>query len=389
MPARPLVLHVTADYPDPVREPTTRAVKQLIDGLTGLDHVVVSLKRQHDPRRFYTVDCGRPDGYRLFAHGYPGLPLGVGLFASFFRVARVIRRLLAANDLRPDLVFAHRLSFDGIAGWLLARHYGVPLVVSVRGEVETKIFRFKPTYRPLLKRIAGDAARIYAVSAWFRPALIRMTGVDPARIRPLPNVVANTKATIVPRAPSRGLVSVLNLDIWRKKGLDRLIEAMAVVGGRHPDLTLDVIGGGSEAARAAIAAHIRRHGVGERVRLVGALDNAALIERLPDYLAMVLPSHNETFGMVYTEALFAGVPIGYSRGTGIDGHLDGLEVGVGIDPGSVGAIVAAIERLIGDNGGYRATIAAKGAELAERFDPARLFAMVEADIRAAIATGRG
>lgn len=385
MPARPLVLHITADYPDPVREPTTRAVKALITGLAGLDHVVVSLKREHDPRRFYTVDCGMRDGHRLFAHGYPGLPFGVGLFASLFRVARVTRRLMREAGLRPDAVFAHRLSFDGIAGWLLARHYRVPLMVSIRGEVETKIFRYKPTYRPLLARIARDAARIYAVSAWFTPALARMTGIEAGKARPLPNVVANTSARIEPRPATRGLVTILNLSIWRKKGLDRLLAALARLTPTHPRLTLDIIGTGSAAAEAAITALIARHGLSGRARLVGGLDNATLLARLPDYLAMALPSHNETFGMVYTEALFAGVPILHGRGTGIDGHLDGLAVGVAVATGSIDDIARGLRALVDDNDAYRAAIAAAAGELAGRFDPRRLHAMVEADIRAAIA----
>ena len=42
---RPLILHITGDYPDPSRAPTTVAVKRLIDGLVDCDHVIVSLTR--------------------------------------------------------------------------------------------------------------------------------------------------------------------------------------------------------------------------------------------------------------------------------------------------------------------------------------------------------
>jgi len=55
--------------------------------------------------------------------------------------------------------------------------------------------------------------------------------------------------------------------------------------------------------------------------------------------------------MVYIEALFAGVPILYSKGTGIDGFLDGLEVGIaGVDPDDTQDIGRALVALVEHNG---------------------------------------
>lgn len=382
--ARPLVLHITGDYPDPMRAPTTQAVKRLIDNATDADHVVFSLDRKVNPLATYLTECPAPPGQRRFAYGEFGLPFGIGLFARFWNIANQIGKVLDREGLRPDVVHAHRLTYDGIAGWLIARRLGIPLIVSVRGEVESKVFRFKPLYRRLMRRIASDAARIYYVSAWYREDLERLTGADRSRSRLLPNAVANCTASIEPREPEPAIVTVANLDIWRKKGVNRLIEAFARFAADMPGVRLDIVGPGGPGSIEAVQAMIDRTGLADRIRLIGQMRNCELIARLPSYMALALPSRNETFGMVYAEALFAGVPILYSRHTGIDGYLDGLDVGIGVDPNDIAGIGHGLVRLVRENKRLRSSIVSASGELCHRLCPMRHAALYQADIAALV-----
>jgi glycosyltransferase involved in cell wall biosynthesis len=399
---RPLVLHIASDYSDgldvkagigPVhrRRRPTLAINHLVDGAEDFDHVVFSLRRMGLPLGLFLEDIGTPkrENVRVFAYGHFGLPLGLGLFHSFWLVARTVRRVLREQGLEPDAVHAHRLTFDGIGGWLLARALDIPLFISIRGEVEHKVLKFKPTYRPLMRRIVGRAAGIFYVSAWYAAELARYTGVDPARTHLLPNLIEEMPARAQPRHPPTAFVTVLNLDIWQKKGLGGLLPAFAQVlmhqalmhkaltqkaFERARALSLTIIGGGTEQSFADVRGLIARLGIGDRVRLAGALPNAAVRERMGEAVALVLPSHNETFGMVYLEALFAGVPILYSRGTGIDGFLDALDVGVAVDPDDIDAIACALTDLAGNNARYRANVAASADELSNRFGRRRVLA---------------
>jgi glycosyltransferase involved in cell wall biosynthesis len=85
---------------------------------------------------------------------------------------------------------------------------------------------------------------------------------------------------------------------------------------------------------------------------------------------MCLPSHNETFGMVYVEALLSGVPILYSTGTGIDGYLGSVEAAVGVDPCSVSAIAEGLERLLAEHAQMRESLLAQHDMIAARFEAA-------------------
>ena len=325
---------------------------------------------------------------RVFAYGHFGLPLGIGLFRSFWVVARTIRRALREEGLKPDAVHAHRLTFDGIGGWLLARALDVPLFISVRGEVERKVLRFKPTYRPLMRRIVTGTASIFYVSAWYAPALEKYTGVDPARTHLLPNIVDEIRSRAEPSRMSTSFLTVLNLNIWKKKGLAGLLPAFAQAAARRPSLQLAIIGSGTAQSIAEVRGLIERLGLQDRVSLEGALPNAAVRERMSEAMALVLPSHNETFGMVYLEALFAGVPILYSRGTGIDGFLDGLDVGVAVDPDNVNEIFRALTDLAQGNARYRANVAASVEELSNRFGRERVLARYAKAVRAALSPKR-
>src|SRR6478752_28675 len=185
------IVHLAVDVNTPQRQRTTTAIEWFVDSLGDYENVLVGMRRTPFPWRTRGTDCGSDRGYRLFDLPFYGLPFGVGLLFSMWVVARRVIRLLESEGLRPDIIHAHKLTFEGIAGWFVARHFGVPLFVSLRGEVETKIFRLKPTYRPLLRRICRYAERLYFVSAWFRDEFHKYVPAQPDKERLLPNIVRN------------------------------------------------------------------------------------------------------------------------------------------------------------------------------------------------------
>lgn len=388
MQRRPTIIHLAVDANTPQRPRTTTAIEWFVDALDDeFANVLIAYQRQATWRVADPEECA-PAGHRLFHFPFAGLKFGIGLLPAMRRAAQRTIALLEREGIRPDLVHAHKLTFEGIAGWYVARHFGVPLFVSLRGEVETKIFRRKPGLRPLLRRICADTARLYFVSAWFRDEFHRFVPPAPAKERLLPNIVRNIAPVIVAAPPGDAFVSVLNLDTWRRKGLRWLLDGLAVAVKREPAIRLDIIGGGSAASVARVEAMIAARGLAEVVTLVGSLPNDAVIARLPTYRALLLPSLNETFGMVYVEALFAGVPVLFTAGTAIDGYLDGLDVAVTVPPRDVPAIADAIVTLFERSSAMRAAIVEAAPQLFRTFDAETMVAAYKADVRAAIGSGQ-
>lgn len=380
---RTTILHLAVEYNTPQRAPTTNAVEQFVAALDDFDHVVIAYRRVPRPCAGTESECAAK-GHRLYDFPYFGLPLGLGLHEAMREAARRTIARLDADGIRPDIVHAHKFTFEGIAGHYIARHFGVPLLVSLRGEVETKVLRRKPELRPLLRRISAQAARLYFVSAWFRDEFHAHVPGMAAKERLLPNMVRNLHPVITPAPAGDALVSVFNLDTWRRKGVRWLLDGFARARAAEPALRLDIIGGGSATSRALVEAMIAKRGLSNHVRLLGPMPNAELLATLPGYRALVLPSLNETFGMVYVEALFAGIPVMFTRGTAIDGYLDGLDVALAVPPRDPVAIAEALLDLWRDAEGYRVRIAEAAPQLFAAFDPKQALAHYRDDVAAAL-----
>jgi len=377
------VLHLAVDYTTPQRPRTTMAIEWFVDSLDTFENVVVAYKRT--PRTPALPVTHVIDEQTVYHFPFFGLPFGLGLHGAMRRAAQRTVALLERDGIRPDLVHAHKLTFEGIAGWYVARHFGVPLFVSLRGEVETKVFRRKPALRAFLRRVSHDAAKLYFVSAWFRGEFHAHVSPQPAKEALLPNIVRNVTSTIVSQPAGDAFVSVLNLDTWKRKGLRWLLDAVGIALRQESELRLDIIGGGSPRNVAKVVSMIAERKLQNVVTLVGQIPNAELLRRLPTYRGLLLPSLNETFGMVYVEALFAGIPVLMTANTAIDGYLVGLDVARTAPPRDVGAIAAAILELSSCNAELRANIAAAAAQLFARFDPATAVRGYTADVRHAIA----
>ncbi|MFY0594624.1 glycosyltransferase family 4 protein [Roseivirga sp.] len=88
------------------------------------------------------------------------------------------------------------------------------------------------------------------------------------------------------------------------KGVSRIVEKMAMAS---EDITLDIIGTGHEFER--ISEAIRKNGLKNKVRLLGEFTNEEIHKVIPDYNALILPSHYETQGIVLLEANAHAIPV--------------------------------------------------------------------------------
>jgi glycosyltransferase involved in cell wall biosynthesis len=104
---------------------------------------------------------------------------------------------------------------------------------------------------------------------------------------------------------------------------------------RHPETTARV--------REAIA----RLGLGERVSLVGALDETRLSRCYARADVFVLATLQETYGMAVAEAVAHGLPI-VATTTGAIPELVGDEAGLLVPPGDSAALSDALRRVISD-----------------------------------------
>lgn len=177
-----------------------------------------------------------------------------------------------------------------------------------------------------------------------------------------------------PKSPRKGLVFVGRL--VEKKGVEYLLEAMAVLAADYPQLELTIVGDGPLRDRLTELAN--SHGVSDRVRFTGSVSN----ESVPDYLRAaaisVMPSvvaasgDQEGLGLVAVEAQGCGCAVVASdlpavRDTVIDG-----QTGLMAKPADAADLADKIRTLLDDDA-LRRSLAESGRRHAlEKFDWSRV-----------------
>ena len=340
------ILHISCDFNDAIRQDKTAAISRLVDETTQFSHAVVSLNRTMNPFKYQPGQSSDS----LHSLYYFGLPFGIGLRASMHLAAGRILRSLERCAFKADIIHCHKLTFEGIIGQILSRKLGIPYVLSIRGDTDFKVIRYKPTYARLYRHVLRDSRAIFFGAPWSMRKLTELwPQVMPDRKVLLPNIVpADAPESFNNSGTSNRLVSVCHLKDYRRKNLKRLFSAVDLLNRAGSEVFLDVIGGGSASTVSRIEKMISGLQFSQNVHLLGHLPSCELSERLPHYSGLVLPSTRETFGMVYLEALRAGVPFVHSENAGVDGYFDDLGVSISVNPKSVRSIADGIKKLLND-----------------------------------------
>lgn len=235
------------------------------------------------------------------------LPATQGRFHARSLVRRLIPLLTVMRETFPfDVIDAQFFFPDGPAAIALGQHFGVPVSIKARG-ADIHLWGHGPTGDEV--RMAGIGADgLLAVSAAMRDDMVALgmaadqisvhyTGVDLDRFVPVDRAAA--KAALGLSGPV-----ILSLGaLVKRKGHAIIARALADL----PRATLLVVGEGDD--RAALEREIAATGLGDRVRLLGAVDHATLQRLIPAADVMALASASEGLANAWVEALACGVPI--------------------------------------------------------------------------------
>jgi glycosyltransferase involved in cell wall biosynthesis len=179
---------------------------------------------------------------------------------------------------------------------------------------------------------------------------------------------------------TRGFVVLYCGQFIQRKGLRYLLEAYASIKMRHQDVALVMIGYGPE--RVLLLEQVERSGLSD----VHVVDHVELTE-MPKMYAMadvfVLPSLEETWGLVVNEAMACGLPVIVTdrAGASIDLVRQG-ENGYVIPAGDSAAIAECVTRLIEDPA-LAARMSDCSSERIQQFTPERAaHAFVDAVVHA-------
>jgi glycosyltransferase involved in cell wall biosynthesis len=214
-----------------------------------------------------------------------------------------------------DTIDAHFGYPDGFGAALLGLAFGCPVVVTLRG-FESNLMR-SALRRPQLRFALRRAAAVIVVSDSLRP-MAEELGVPRERLRVIPNGIDANQFRPLPRAEARaGLGLPANRRILlsvgafiERKGHERMLDVLALLIRRHPDLLYVAVGdvGGSVSRLGAIRRRVRELGLGDHVRLEVARPHDEIAAWMAAADLFCLATRDEGWCNALTEALACGLP---------------------------------------------------------------------------------
>ena len=269
----------------------------------------------------------------------PQVPLPKQELVSFLPefVSR-IRDFTQNRSLQYDLIHSHYW-MSGIAAGALKTTWNVPVVhmFHTLGLMKQRVARqgeeAEGNYREAGERqVLNLADRIVAATLAELAQLQWLYQADTRKIQVIPPGVDLSHFYPIPRDEAKAYLGVPPCDqmllfvgrIETLKGIDSLIEAVALMRQKGEQVCLAVIGGDPDLSPAALSEEMtrlqamrERFGLQESVAFLGRKSQDTLPYYYSAAEAVVVPSHYELFGMVALEAMACGTPVVASQVGGL------------------------------------------------------------------------
>jgi len=260
---------------------------------------------------------------------------------AYFHAVRP--RLPALRSAGFDLVHAHQALPDGAAAQRLAAALGVPYVVTVHGADVYQALRTGGAERRRAAGVLGAAAAVMPVSSAVARLLRPYVDLKRLHVNLNGTVGGGRPATPADFLPGRPLVLSVGFLIERKAHAT-VLEALGHL--RREGRRVEYAAIGSGPLQAALAAEAWRLGIADAVHFMGRLPNPEVQRFMARADLFALPSWDEAFGLVYTEAMAQGTPVLACRGEGCADFIDDGRNGYLVPPRDAAAVAAVVSRVL-------------------------------------------
>jgi glycosyltransferase involved in cell wall biosynthesis len=269
---------------------------------------------------------------------------------------------------RPDVIIGYEFSVPSMTALLYARIARRPLLIwsectPLTDRHLTRGQRW--TRRVIIPRAQG----FFGTSPPACRNLIAQ-GAPPERVVEAPQVhqvdwnVRQAAQAREKNPSSDGLILSVG-SLIERKGLGLLLEAFARARVRHPSIRLRIVGEGP--LRGKLEQQVMQTGLQNRVDFAGFVEPDGMPSEYAGAELFILPSFEETFGVVVVEALACGVPVICSSFAGVSAYLTDGDDAYIVDPNDTQLLAGRMDRLLDDRA-LRAQFITRGREIAKTFE---------------------
>jgi teichuronic acid biosynthesis glycosyltransferase TuaC len=289
------------------------------------------------------------ESMQVFCPRYLEFPRGFFLSSSGVSMYHGIRNAVRSlyKEFPFVLIHAHMALPDGYAGMLLAQDCNKPLVVTFQATDLDITAKRNSRCARVLQQVFSTAKRVISPSPRLAQALGRAFGIESVMIGygidQNEACLRFTDNELQHRYDRRRLLLSVSR-LMPSKGIDLNLMALKQLVHKYPDLVYLIVGEGLE--RQAVERLVRELNLTDRVEFIGQLPHNQVMEYISICDVFTLPSWQETFGLVYVEAMAHGKPVIGVQGQGVDGIVTHRETGMLVKPRDVGSLVEALDYLL-------------------------------------------
>lgn len=261
-----------------------------------------------------------------------------------------------------ELVAGHWLIPAGIVMKTIYRKTRLPMILSSHG-TDIRLMRkyFKVVYR-YLKSFCHVLGSWTVVSSFLREGIVRMDRSlsDIIEVVPMPHDETIFYRDENIRREENQIVSVTRFT--DQKRVDKLINAMALLNERKPEVKLVLYGTGP--LEMNIRQQIERFGLTDVVTINQPVPQEQLRTIYNRATMVVLNSFEEGFGLTLSEAMLCGAPVIGAASGGITDIIDDEKTGLLVPLDNPEKLALAMERLLDDKE-LAVRLAQQGQQFAE------------------------
>ena len=240
-------------------------------------------------------------------------------------------------------------------GFLWARRRRGPFVVMLKGIIADELRNERGWVRVLLSVQArwersntARADRVVVPSRYSVSVAHAVYGIPDAKLAIVPEPIdlADWRRRFAEAAGARAtrptVLSVARM--YPRKRLDDLLRAAVILRERIPDAQVRIVGEGPESAR--LRALHRELRLGDGAVLLGEVTRPRLAVEYASAHCFCLPTVQEGFGLVFAEAMAAGLPVVACRAAAVPEIVEDRRTGFLVSPRDPGELAAALETLL-------------------------------------------
>lgn len=271
-------------------------------------------------------------------------------FFYFYKQKKILTTIIKQYNFSIiDCMHSYTLFTDGNIAYNLNKKYKIPYIVAIRDTDINVFLKYKKYLKPLARNIIKNASRVLFLSHSYKNKISKLLYSDKypfdEKTVIIPNGVDDfwlnniySNKSIAKKDNKLNIVYVGKIN--KRKNIILTQKSLKKLRKSGMDISFTIAG---DIDDIKVFKSIMKY---NNTNYVGKMNKNELLELYRKNDIFIMPSHTETFGITYVEAMSQGLPVIYTKKQGFDQQFDEGIVGYHVDDKKTADVVDSINKIL-------------------------------------------